>query len=105
MKHVTWRAVVGAAAAALILNGCGLGTSEDPTTAAAQAIEIASSSTNAVEVANLMRGPADFRAEAAEGFRCDAEPEVTYVDVCGRSLPATVHLEWSNCTAPERPRP
>jgi hypothetical protein len=68
-----------------------------------QAVEAASDSSDAVEVSSLMRGMNALRSEAVEGFHCDATPDITYVEVCGKSLPATVHLEWTDCAAAGRP--
>jgi hypothetical protein len=30
-------------------------------------------------------------------FRCDPDPEITTMEVCGRTVPSTIHLEWSDC--------
>lgn len=68
-----------------------------------QALQGASNTADAPEVANLFRGSKLFKFNAAEGFRCDDTPDITYVDVCGQQLPATVHLEWTDCAAPARP--
>ncbi len=73
---------------------------EDATSAVSQALDPAANSSDAVEAAGLMRGPQGLRLDAVEGFRCDDSPEITYVDVCGKPLPATVHLEWTACAAP-----
>lgn len=95
--------------AALILGafsfaGCGAlsGAVDTATATVSEALNTSSNASDAPESAGLLRGPKELRSEAAEGFRCDASPDITYVDVCGQSLPATVHLEWTNCAAPER---
>lgn len=78
-------------------------TTEDATATVAQVVESASDSSDAVEVSSLLRGLNALRPDAVEGFHCDASPDITSVDVCGKSLPATVHLEWTECAAPGRP--
>lgn len=86
--------------------GAGCTQSEDATAAAVEALEPASNSTDSAELAGLLRG--DMIAsdrDTAEGFRCDASPDITYTTVCDRSFPATVHLEWSGCTTGLRPPP
>ena len=95
--------MVGALAASA-LSGCGaLTTLESQTDSVAQALNTVATTANAPESAGLARGPKGFKPETAEGFRCDATPDITFVDVCGQQLPATVHLEWTDCAAPERP--
>jgi len=90
--------------ASMMATGCSSGTTaENATTTVSAAVSSASDSTDAVEVSSLMRGMGALRSEAVEGFHCDSSPDVTYVTVCGKSLPATVHLEWTNCAAPTRP--
>jgi hypothetical protein len=85
-------------------SGCSASsTTEDATTTVSQAVETSSDSTDAIEVSSLLRGMNGLHTEAVEGFHCDASPDITYVDVCGQSLPATVHLEWTDCAAPARP--
>ncbi|MFE8604273.1 hypothetical protein [Archangium violaceum] len=102
MRGGLWLA--GALVAGAMASGCGASaTTEDATTMVSQAVEASSDSSDAAEVANLMRGLHAVRSDAVEGFHCDASPDITNVDVCGRSLPATVHLEWTDCAAPERP--
>jgi len=83
--------------------GCNLGTTENATTSVSAAVSSASDATDAVEASSLMHGLSALRSEAVEGFHCDPSPDVTYVTVCGKSLPATVHLAWTNCAAPQRP--
>ncbi len=101
-KGNQWLGAIALVAGALT-GGCGVGTSEEnPTAVVSQAVEAASDSSDAVEVASLMRGLNGLRSEAVEGFHCDASPDITSVEVCGRSLPATVHLEWTDCAAPGR---
>jgi hypothetical protein len=95
--------ILGALAASA-LAGCGaLSTLESQTDSVAQALNTVSTTANAPESAGLARGPRGFKPETAEGFRCDSSPDITYVEVCGQQLPATVHLEWTDCAAPERP--
>ncbi|NOK33655.1 hypothetical protein HMI49_10640 [Corallococcus exercitus] len=84
--------------------GCGSQTSTtDATSDVSQAVEAASDSSDAVEVSSLLHGLDKLRPQAIEGFHCDASPDITTVDVCGKTLPATVHLEWTDCAAPARP--
>ncbi|WP_147451522.1 hypothetical protein [Corallococcus llansteffanensis] len=84
--------------------GCGSDTaSTDATSDVSQTVEATSDSSDAVEVSSLLHGLDKLRPQAVEGFHCDASPDVTTVDVCGKSLPATVHLEWTDCAAPTRP--
>ncbi|WP_199243284.1 hypothetical protein [Vitiosangium sp. GDMCC 1.1324] len=103
-KGGPWIAV-GALVAGAVMGGCSSSstTTEDATTGVSQAVEASSDSSDAVEVASLMRGTNALRTDAVEGFHCDSSPDITSVDVCGKSLPATVHLEWTDCAAPERP--
>jgi hypothetical protein len=68
-----------------------------------QAVETTQDSSDAVEVSSLLRGLDKLRPQAVEGFHCDAEPDITTVEVCGKSLPASVHLEWTGCGAPSHP--
>jgi hypothetical protein len=90
-------------AAGTLTGGCSSGSSaEDTTTMVSQAVESVSDSSDAVEVSSLMRGLNKLRSEAVEGFHCDASPDITYIELCGKSLPATVHLEWTECAAPQR---
>jgi hypothetical protein len=76
---------------------------ENATSTVSQAVEEASNASDAVEVSSLLRGLNALRPQAVEGFHCDSTPDITYVDICGKSLPATVHLEWTDCAAPQRP--
>jgi hypothetical protein len=100
-KSSSWLGALTLAGA--LMSGCaGDSSAEDATTAVSQAVEATSDSSDAVEVSSLMRGLHALRSEAVEGFHCDASPDITYVDVCGKSLPATVHLEWTDCAAPGR---
>lgn len=101
------RWVVGLAAAAMV-TGCSA-SSEDTTSAVADALEQTSSSGDSTETAGALRGGGLERAlgkgfglggkDAIEGFHCDAEPDVTPITVCGRELPAAIHLEWTDCAA------
>jgi hypothetical protein len=91
-----------ALAASTVVGGCTSATTEDPTTTVSEALEAASNSSDAVEVADLLRGLNGPQVEAVEGFHCDASPDITYAEVCGKSLPATVKLEWTDCAAPQR---
>ena len=101
--------LLGVVTLASALAGCSTGSSttdaatQDITTMVAQSVETSSDSTDAAEVASLMKGLHAVRSEAVEGFHCDASPDVTSITVCGKSLPATVHLEWTDCAAPGRP--
>jgi len=101
-KSSSWLGAVALVAGALTSGCTGDNSTEDPTTQVSQAVEAASDSSDAVEVSSLMRGMNALRSEAVEGFHCDASPDITYVDVCGKSLPATVHLEWTDCASPGR---
>jgi hypothetical protein len=102
IKGSQWLGTIALVAGALT-SGCGAMSEENATEAVSQALEAASDSSDAVEVSSLMRGMNALRSEAVEGFRCDASPDITYVEVCGKSLPATVHLEWTDCVSPGRP--
>lgn len=102
MKTGLWLA--GALVAGAMTGGCGLATTmEDATTMVSQAVDASADSSDAVEVSSLMRGLHALRPDAVEGFNCDASPDITNVEVCGKSLPATVHLEWTECAPPQRP--
>ena len=100
-KKSLWLKSVALVASAMV-GGCTGATTEDPTTTVSEALEAASNSSDAVEVADLLRNLKGPRVEAVEGFHCDSSPDITYVDVCGKSLPATVKLEWTDCAAPRR---
>jgi hypothetical protein len=101
-KGSQWLGAIALVAGALT-SGCNNGTSEENTTTmVSQAVEAASDASDAVEVSSLMRGLNALRPEAAEGFHCDSSPDTTYIEVCGKSLPATVHLEWTDCASPGR---
>ena len=76
---------------------------QDATTLVAQAVESTTDSTDAVEVSSLMRGLHLLRPTAVEGFHCDPDPVITNTTVCGKSLPATVQLEWTSCAPPAPP--
>jgi hypothetical protein len=85
-------------AAVLAASGCSSSdTSEDTTSAVSQAVEETSDATDSADVASLLHGLNALRPQAVEGFHCDSSPDVTTVDVCGKALPATVHLEWTGC--------
>lgn len=101
-KSSSWLGAV-AAAGTLTIGCSGTGSEENTTEVVSQAVEAASDSSDAVEVSSLMRGLHALRPDAVEGFHCDASPDITTVDVCGKSLPATVHLEWTDCASPGRP--
>ncbi|MBZ4330344.1 hypothetical protein NR800_21550 [Corallococcus interemptor] len=85
--------------------GCGgsQGSTLDATSEVSQAVEATSDSSDAVEVSSLLHGLDKLRPQAIEGFHCDASPDITTVEVCGKTLPATVHLEWTDCAPPTRP--
>ncbi|SET49696.1 hypothetical protein [Stigmatella erecta] len=111
MKHGSkgsqWLGAV-ALVASTLMGGCGesassTDTSTDTTPDVSQAVETTQDASDAVEVSSLLRGLDKLRPQAVEGFHCDAEPDITTVEVCGKSLPATVHLEWTDCAAPSRP--
>lgn len=102
-KGGPWLAVSALVAGAMVCGCSASTTTEDATTGVSQAVETSSDSSDAVEVSSLMHGADKLRTDAVEGFHCDASPDITYVDVCGTSQPATVHLEWTDCAAPERP--
>ncbi|WP_164018943.1 hypothetical protein [Pyxidicoccus trucidator] len=98
-----WLGALAFAAGAMTVGCSSDKTADEATAEVSQAVEAASDSSDAVEVSSLLRGMDKLRPQAVEGFHCDATPDITYVDVCGQSLPATVHLEWTDCAAPERP--
>ncbi len=100
-KKSLWLKSVALAASTMV-GGCTSATTEDPTRTVSEALEAVSNSSDAVEVADLLRGLNGPRVEAVEGFHCDTSPDITSVDVCGKSLPATVKLEWTDCAAPRR---
>ncbi|NPD24417.1 MULTISPECIES: hypothetical protein [Corallococcus] len=86
--------------------GCGGGSQSsttDATSDVSQAVEATSDSSDAVEVSSLLHGLDKLRPQAIEGFHCDESPDITTVEVCGKTLPATVHLEWTDCAPPTRP--
>jgi hypothetical protein len=92
-----WLAAV-LAGAGMAAGGCGgSSAAEDATAAVSQAMEETSDATDAADVASLLHGLNALRPQAVEGFHCDTSPDVTTVDVCGKALPATVHLEWTGC--------
>lgn len=92
-----WLAAV-LAGAGLAASGCSSSdTSEDTTAGVSQAVEETSDATDAADVASLLRGIDALRPQAVEGFHCDPSPEITTVVVCGKELPASVHLEWTGC--------
>ena len=105
-KGGVWFGAVTLLGAAL-LGGCSSNSSEsvtqDATTLVAQTVETTADSSDAVEVSNLLRGLHELRPEAVEGMHCDSSPDVTSITVCGKSLPATVHLAWTECAAPGKP--
>jgi hypothetical protein len=101
-KGSLWLGAISLVAGALT-SGCSAGnTAEDTTTVVSQAVESVSDSSDAVEVSNLLKGLNALRPQAVEGFHCDSSPDITNIEVCGKSLPATVHLEWTDCAAPQR---
>lgn len=102
-KSSSWLGAVALVAGALTSGCAGDSSAEDATTVVSQAVETASDSSDAVEVSSLMRGMNALRSEAVEGFHCDATPDIVNVEVCGKSLPSTVHLEWTDCASPGRP--
>lgn len=102
-KSSSWLGAVALVTGTLTSGCSGTSTEENTTEVVSQAVEAASDSSDAVEVSSLMRGLRELRPDAVEGFHCDASPDITYVDVCGKSLPATVHLEWTDCASPGRP--
>jgi hypothetical protein len=102
-KSSSWLGAVAVVAGALTSGCSGTGSEENTTEVVSQAVEATSDSSDAVEVSSLMRGLHALRPDAVEGFHCDASPDITYVDVCGKSLPSTVHLEWTDCASPGRP--
>jgi len=97
-----WFGGIALIAGVLVAAGCGSAT-EDTTAAVSQAVESASDSSDAVEVSNLMRGLRALRPQAVEGFHCDPSPDITHVEVCGKTLPASIQLSWTDCAAPQRP--
>ncbi|MFL5343466.1 MAG: hypothetical protein ACJ8AT_01665 [Hyalangium sp.] len=103
-KGGQWLGAIALVAGALTASGCSAASpAEDTTAVVSQTVEAASDSSDAVEVSSLMRGLNALHADAVEGFHCDSSPDITYVTVCGKSLPATVHLDWTGCAAPARP--
>ena len=105
MRHMNtrWLGTLALVAGAMT-SGCSSDpTAEEATAEVSQAVEATSDASDAVEVSDLLRGLDKLRPQAVEGFHCDASPDITTVDVCGKSLPATVHLEWTDCAAPQRP--
>src|SRR5438874_2314610 len=86
---------------AISLVACGQDAPEDPIVAASAALSDSSDAAEAPEMAGLMGGA---RVEPTpgvfEGFHCDRNPVITYADVCGRSYPSQIHLQWSACSPP-----
>ncbi|WP_164000485.1 hypothetical protein [Pyxidicoccus caerfyrddinensis] len=98
-----WLGALALAAGAMTVGCSSDKTADEATSDVSQAVEAVSDSSDAVEVSSLLHGLDKLRPQAVEGFHCDASPDITTVEVCGQSLPATVHLEWTDCAAPERP--
>jgi hypothetical protein len=86
------------ATAALLAMGCGSGdVTEDPTVAAAAAITDAQSTDVPLRLELMGGRPPDVRRWVQEGLQCDSTPTNTTVEVCGKSYPAEIHLDWSSC--------
>jgi hypothetical protein len=100
MKKTIKKTALALCTAALAISCSSSSINEDATAAVAQAVEESSNSSDATEVAQLMRGMRELKPEAIEGFHCDSTPEVTYAEVCGKQLPATTVLEWTDCAGP-----
>jgi hypothetical protein len=106
-KGSRWLGTVALVAGTMTV-GCGASTpgtdtATDTTSDVSQVVETTQDASDAVEVSRLLHGLDKLRPQGVEGFHCDAEPDITTVEVCGKSLPATVHLEWTECAAPSRP--
>jgi hypothetical protein len=95
--------------AAALGAGCGSASSEEETPAAqaSEALGAASDSAHSMELERLIAGlDGDLKREQHEAFRCDPEPEVTEVQVCGETVPSRMRFEWTECSrAPFQPRP
>ncbi|HEX8438861.1 hypothetical protein [Archangium sp.] len=94
--------------AAALGTGCGGASSEEETPAveASEALGAASDSAHSVELERLIAGlDGDLKREQHEAFRCDPEPEVTEVQVCGETVPSRMRFEWTECTRAPFHRP
>ena len=100
-------ALAGLLGAALCGCGAAAGSSGATSTSAAteSALSTAHDASDAPELADVLTqlsaGPRD---EGIEAFRCDPNPTVTTVQVCGHSFPATLHFEWTSCANPRGPQ-
>jgi hypothetical protein len=84
--------------AALLAAGCGGDVAEDPTVTTASAITDAQGTEVPLGLELLNGLPMEAHRWEHEGLHCDATPERTTVEVCGKTLPADLHLAWSDCT-------
>jgi hypothetical protein len=91
-----------AAAAAVVMGGVGCSASSDSLSSVSEGLEQASNTGATPELVGLMKPPRLYKREAIEGFRCDSSPDQSTVSVCGQDLPASVHLEWTDCQAMAR---
>jgi hypothetical protein len=100
IRRAGWLLPICAAAAGLATVRCS-SAKKTATSTVSEAIQQSSNSTDAVEASGLMLGFDAFAPDAVEGFRCDPSPAITEVAVCGKSLPATVQLTWTDCEVPQ----
>src|SRR5258708_5985961 len=108
MKTWRWMLTLTASAGFLLaVVGCsGASASELAAVGVGDALGTSSASTNAAEIAGMLAGEAARPHPGGfEGFACDRNPDITYVTVCGKQFPASVHLEWADCSAPPPPPP
>ncbi|MBS2032848.1 MAG: hypothetical protein JST54_33550 [Deltaproteobacteria bacterium] len=103
------RKAVLASVLAAGLIGCGAAGSSTGASSTSTATESALSTTHdasdAPELADVLTqlsaGPRD---EGIEAFRCDPNPTITTVQVCGQTFPATLHFSWTACANPRGPQ-
>lgn len=98
-----WGAVMLAAALGA---GCGAnssGSQEAAVAEASDALRTASDSSHFAELERLIVGVdrdlGRLGRNQQDAVRCDAEPEVTEVSVCDRTIPSRMRYEWSDCVA------
>jgi hypothetical protein len=99
-RHV--RRPLALLAGVLLSGGCGTEEVEEPMVAETEALAAVHEAGRLGEHggpqgAGPIMGPLPGLG-VGEGFQCDSTPEVTNLELCGRTLPGTLHLEWTGCT-------
>jgi hypothetical protein len=73
----------------------------DPAVTASETLATAADTVHAPELAGLMDGLASAQGAGIPGgqelFRCDPNPQITYIEVCGKSFPSSIHASWTWC--------